>query len=108
MYESIRSGKIADTNTSIGDTVSFAMKYKDPFSGNELKTPKEDWKVIEVSKCLHGDRALIYNEKSKAYYKIPLENLVEQIRKNERIKSREEKEILKSNYKKLGYDGPER
>lgn len=108
LYESIRSGKIADTNTSIGDTVPFAMKYKDPFSGNELKTPKEDWKVIEVSKCLHGDRALIYNEKSKAYYKIPLENLVDQIRKNERIKSREEKEILKSNYKKLGYDGPER
>lgn len=108
LYESVRFGKIADTNTSIGDTISFAMKYKDPFSGKKLKTPKENWKIIEVSKCLHGDRALIYNEKSKAYYKIPLENLVEQIRKNERIKTVEEKKILKSDHKKVGYDGPER
>lgn len=108
MYESLRSGKIQGTNTSIGDTISFAMIYKDMFSGKSLKTPKEDWKIVEVSKCLHGDSALIYNEKSKAYYKLPLENLVEQIRKNERIKSKEEKKTIKKDHKKLGYDGPER
>lgn len=108
MYESLRSGKIQGTNTSIGDTISFAMIYKDMFSGKSLKTPKEGWKIVEVSKCLHGDSALIYNEKSKAYYKLPLENLVEQIRKNERIKSKEEKQTIKKDHKKLGYDGPER
>lgn len=108
MYESLRSGKIQGTNTNIGDTISFAMKYKDMFSGKSLKAPKENWKIVEVSKCLHGDSALIYNEKSKAYYKIPLENLVEQIRKNERIKSKEEKQTIKKDHKKVGYDGPER
>lgn len=108
MYESLRSGKIEGTNTNIGDTISFAMKYKDTFSGKHLKTPKEDWKIVEVSKCLSGDRALIYNEKSKAYYKIPLENLVEQIRKNERLKTKEEKQAIKQDHKKVGYDGPER
>lgn len=108
MYESLRSGKIRETNTNIGDTISFAMKYKDMFSGKSLKAPKEDWKIVEVSKCLHGDSALIYNEKSKAYYKIPLENLVEQIRKNERIKSKEEKQTIKKDHKKVGYNGPER
>ena len=108
MYESLRSGKIQGTNTNIGDTISFAMKYKDMFSGKSLKAPKEDWKIVEVSKCLHGDSALIYNEKSKAYYKLPLENLVEQIRKNERIKSKEEKQTIKKDHKKVGYDGPER
>ena len=84
------------------------MKYKDMFSGKSLKTPKENWKIVEVSKCLHGDSALIYNEKSKAYYKLPLENLVEQIRKNERLKSKEEKQTIKKDHKKVGYDGPER
>ena len=108
MYESLRSGKIEGTNTNIGDTISFAMKYKDTFSGKHLKTPKEDWKIVEVSKCLSGDRALIYNEKSKAYYKIPLENLVEQIRKNERIKTKEEKKAIMQDHKNFGYDGPER
>lgn len=108
MYESLRSGKIEGTNTNIGDTISFAMKYKDTFSGKHLKTPKEDWKIVEVSKCLSGDRALIYNEKSKAYYKIPLENLVEQIRKNERLKTKEEKQAIMQDHKKVGYDGPER
>ena len=108
MYESLRSGKIEGTNTNIGDTISFAMKYKDTFSGKHLKTPKEDWKIVEVSKCLSGDRALIYNEKSKAYYKIPLENLVEQIRKNERLQTKEEKQAIKQDHKKVGYDGPER
>ena len=108
MYESLRSGKIEGTNTNIGDTISFAMKYKDTFSGKHLKTPKEDWKILEVSKCLSGDRALIYNEKSKAYYKIPLENLVEQIRKNERLQTKEEKQAIKQDHKKVGYDGPER
>lgn len=108
MYESLRSGKIQGTNTNIGDTISFAMKYKDMFSGKSLKAPKENWKIVEVSKCLHGDSALIYNEKSKAYYKLPLENLVEQIRKNERIKSKEEKQTIKKDHKKVGYDGPER
>ena len=108
MYESLRSGKIQGTNTNIGDTISFAMKYKDMFSGKSLKTPKENWKIVEVSKCLHGDSALIYNEKSKAYYKLPLENLVEQIRKNERLKSKEEKQTIKKDHKKVGYDGPER
>lgn len=108
MYESLRSGKIQGTNTNIGDTISFAMKYKDMFSGKSLKAPKENWKIVEVSKCLHGDSALIYNEKSKAYYKIPLENLVEQIRKNERIKSKEEKQTIKKDHKKVGYDDPER
>lgn len=108
MYESLRSGKIEGTNTNIGDTISFAMKYKDTFSEKHLKTPKEDWKIVEVSKCLSGDRALIYNEKSKAYYKIPLENLVEQIRKNERLKIKEEKQAIKQDHKKVGYDGPER
>ena len=101
MYESLRSGKIEGTNTNIGDTISFAMKYKDTFSGKHLKTPKEDWKIVEVSKCLSGDRALIYNEKSKAYYKIPLENLVEQIRKNERLKTKEEKQAIMQDHKKL-------
>ena len=108
MYESLRSGKIEGTNTNIGDTISFAMKYKDTFSGKHLKTPKEDWKIVEVSKCLSGDRALIYNEKSKAYYKIPLENLVEQIHKNERIKTKEEKKAIMQDHKNFGYDGPER
>ena len=108
MYESLRSGKIEGTNTNIGDTISFAMKYKDTFSGKHLKTPKEDWKIVEVSKCLSGDRALIYNEKSKAYYKIPLENLVEQIRKNERLQTKEEKQAIKQDHKNFGYDGPER
>lgn len=108
MYESLRSGKIEGTNTNIGDTISFAMKYKDTFSGKHLKTPKEDWKIVEVSKCLSGDRVLIYNEKSKAYYKIPLENLVEQIRKNERLKTKEEKQAIMQDHKKVGYDGPER
>lgn len=108
MYESLRSGKIEGTNTNIGDTISFAMKYKDTFTGKHLKTPKEDWKIVEVSKCLSGDRALIYNEKSKAYYKIPLENLVEQIRKNERLQTKEEKQAIKQDHKKVGYDGPER
>lgn len=108
MYESLRSGKIQGTNTNIGDTISFAMKYKDMFSGKSLKAPKEAWKIVEVSKCLHGDSALIYNEKSKAYYKLPLENLVEQIRKNERLKSKEEKQTIKKDHKKVGYDGPER
>lgn len=108
MYESLRSGKIEGTNTNIGDTISFAMKYKDTFSGKHLKTPKEDWKIVEVSKCLSGDRALIYNEKSKAYYKIPLENLVEQIRKNERLQTKEEKQAIKQDHKKVCYDGPER
>lgn len=108
MYESLRSGKIEGTNTNIGNTISFAMKYKDTFSGKHLKTPKEDWKIVEVSKCLSGDRALIYNEKSKAYYKIPLENLVEQIRKNERLQTKEEKQAIKQDHKNFGYDGPER
>ena len=108
MYESLRSGKIEGTNTNIGDTISFAMKYKDTFSGKHLKTPKEDWKIVEVSKCLSGDRALIYNEKSKAYYKIPLENLVEQIRKNERLQTKEEKKAIMQDHKNFGYDGPER
>lgn len=108
MYESLRSGKIEGTNTNIGDTISFAMKYKDTFTGKHLKTPKEDWKIVEVSKCLSGDMALIYNEKSKAYYKIPLENLVEQIRKNERLQTKEEKQAIKQDHKKVGYDGPER
>lgn len=108
MYESLRSGKIQGTNTNIGDTISFAMKYKDMFSGKSLKAPKENWKIVEVSKCLHSDSALIYNEKSKAYYKLPLENLVEQIRKNERLKSKEEKQTIKKDHKKVGYDGPER
>lgn len=108
MYESLRSGKIEGTNTNIGDTISFAMKCKDTFSGKHLKTPKEDWKIVEVSKCLSGDRALIYNEKSKAYYKIPLENLVEQIRKNEKLQTKEEKQAIKQDHKKVGYDGPER
>lgn len=108
MYESLRSGKIEGTNTNIGDTISFAMKYKDTFSGKHLKTPKEDWKIVEVSKCLSGDRALIYNEKSKAYYKIPLENLVEQIRKNERLQTKEKKQAIKQDHKKVGYGDPER
>ena len=108
MYESLRSGKIEGSNTNIGDTISFAMKYKDTFSGKHLKTPKEDWKIVEVSKCLSGDRALIYNEKSKAYYKIPLENLVEQIRKNERLQTKEEKKAIMQDHKNFGYDGPER
>ena len=51
---------------------------------------------------------MIYNEKSKAYYKIPLENLVEQIRKNERLQTKEEKQTIRQDHKNVGYDAPER
>ncbi|MFC2330935.1 MAG: hypothetical protein ACFNKL_07730 [Treponema sp.] len=78
--------RIDNTQFCVGDTVNFTMSYKS-FDGTILKVPNTEWKIKNVSKNLYSKSAIIYNEKSKAYYKIPLENLIKKLRKIEKSKT---------------------
>lgn len=97
VIEMLKTGdKIENTKFCVGDTVNFDMSYKS-FDGTVLKVPDVEWKIKNVSKNLYSKTAIIYNEKSKEYYKIPLENLVKKLRKIEKSKALSQNEDFSKN-----------
>lgn len=97
VIEMLKTGdKIENTKFCVGDTVNFDMRYKS-FDGTVLKVPDVEWKIKNVSKNLYSKTAIIYNEKSKEYYKIPLENLVKKLRKIEKSKTLSQNEEFSKN-----------
>ena len=97
VIEMLKTGdKIENTKFCVGDTVNFDMSYKS-FDGTVLKVPDVEWKIKNVSKNLYSKTAIIYNEKSKEYYKIPLENLVKKLQKIEKSKALSQNEDFSKN-----------
>lgn len=103
-YLEMQNGEqIPGTHTKVGDSIVFAIKTKG-FDGKLKKTPKAEFKIAKVSK-VSPPRAIIFNEKTKAAYVIPLKDLQKHIQKVEKERFKEEKREIKKDNKIYGYDG---
>lgn len=103
-YLEMQNGEqIPGTHTKVGDSIVFAIKTKG-LDGKLKKTPKAEFKIAKVSK-VSPPRAIIFNEKTKAAYVIPLKDLQNHIQKVEKERFKEENRELKKDNKIYGYDG---
>jgi len=112
LYELPKDEKIPGTSMKIGETVKMSMSFKS-FSGKVRKTPVTDWQIMKVSQNITPPRAVVYSDKAKCTYTVPLEPLVKHIRKVEKTVQREELKKQKADFKKYGtkkriQDFPER
>lgn len=97
---------IEGTKTKVGDSISMAITTRDLFEKKLLKTPKADFKILRVSKGLYPeDKAVLYNEKTKATYFMPLKDVVKHIQKVELLQNKEKIKEAKKDYKIYGYEG---
>ena len=104
VYATLKSGEqIEDTKVHIGDTIPLAMTFKSP-TGETVRMPKTDWKILSVEKSLNHDRAFLYDEKTKSYQTVPLDMLVAHIQKVEKHQAKEEKKQTKKDWKDFGFE----
>lgn len=95
-------------HTKIGDIIPMAITTRD-LVNKKLQTEKSDFKIVKVSKGLYPeDKIILFDEKSKASYTMPLKDVVKHIKKIERVQSQEEAKKIKKDNKKFEYDGPGR
>ena len=97
--------QIGNTNSKVGDTITMALKYKNPIDGSVVKEPEQNWKIVKVQENVYHSKALLYNEETKSYIKIPLKNLEEQIKKLEKLQGLEVKQKIKKTHKLKQYEG---
>ena len=95
--------QIEDTKTHVGDSISFALKYKNQF-GETVEEERSSWKILKVAKSLYSQQALLVNEETKAYMKIPYEKLLSHIQKYEKVQKKENKIKLKKDQKEVGFE----
>ena len=92
-------------HTKVGDIIPMAISTRDIFNKTKLQTPKEDYKILKVSKGLYPeDKIILYNERSRATYTMPLKDVVQHIQKIERIKSQDKAEQIKKDNKRFEFD----
>ena len=104
-YLELESGeKIEGTEKKVGDSIVFSIKTAG-LDGKIRKTPKAEFKIVKVTKNQIPDRAIIFNEKTKASYTIPLSDLKKHIQKVEKERIKEEKKQIKKDNKRVGYEG---
>ena len=103
LYELPKGEKIPGTNMKIGDSVKMALSFTS-FNGKKRRTPATEWQIKAVSQNITPARAVVYSEKAKCTYTIPLAPLVKHIQKVEKIMQKEEQKKLKKDHKTYGTD----
>jgi len=96
--------KIGKTDFKVGDSITMAIRTKG-WNGKVRKTPASDFKIVKVSKDFVPNRAIVYSEKSKASYLLPLDELERQIVRSQKQKTKEEKRQIAKDDKLYGYEG---
>ena len=99
----LRDGeKIADTNTVVGGTIKMSMTFKG-VDGKNRKTPASEFIIKKVSKNLSPDQIVLYSEKAKCTYIVPLKDVVSHIKKVERAEEIEKLKQLKKEQKQYKF-----
>ena len=105
LYELPQGSVIPGTGLKVGDTIKMAMSFRG-FNGKVRKTPATDWQIKKVSQKINPPTAVVYSDKAKCTYTVPLGPLVEHIKKVEKQMQKDKLKELKKDNKKYGTKDP--
>lgn len=99
-----KGAEIGNTGVHVGETVKMAFKFK-TLGGRTIKTEKQDFKILKVSKDVKPEIVFIYNDETRSCFKLEQSQFKKYARKIGKKQVKQQEKKVRKDYDSYGFGG---